>query len=470
MENQMLFGHNIDHYFDEMLADLERLIAIPSVCDTNSAEGPYGQNCKDALDCILEIAGRLGLNTENVDYYAGEASLGDKGPFVDVLTHVDVVPAGNDWDSEPYAMIQKGTRLYGRGTADDKGCAIAALYSLKALKDAGVEGTHRLRSVFGCGEEIASDDLEVYYSRRGFPVMGFTPDCSYGICNSEKGILRLDLLAPHTDDTGGGIIIKFSSGNAVNSVPSQAYVKIKCTLEQYANVLKHINTRTDFKMQKEVISPNNYILEITALGKAAHGAEPELGENAACKLIQLLYHNFTPEELGPLITFSAQKIQMEHDGTSLGIQMSDDESGVLTLNVGIVSCQDSIDVSSLDIRYPVTANKEELLARLKHAANNFGIQCNEVHHMAPLHVPSDSILVSTLSKAYKCVTGEHCNIYSTGGGTYARHANNAVVAFGPIFPGELPSNAHGPNESIDIEHYKLHCRICLEALYRLFIS
>lgn len=462
MNNQMLFGQKIDLYFDEMMEDLEKLIAIPSVCEEPKGRFPFGKPCAEALDYILDVAGRLGLATKNVDYYAGEASYGDGDTCIDVLTHVDIVPASDGWDTNPYTMVRKGNFIYGRGMADDKGPAIAALYALKALKDASVKGNCRLRVVFGCGEEIGSDDLDVYYRQQGFPAMGFTPDCTYGICNSEKGILRLDLTASRTKDS---ILKKLSAGTAVNSVPNKACAELLCTDEQYGRIQKAVTADSDFTVNRE-----GGTVCIHAAGKAAHGAEPELGKNAASSLIYLLQQIFTAQELGPVISFAAEKIGQEYNGDSLGIQMEDSESGVLTLNLGIVSSEENEEKLSVDIRYPVTADKEMILEQLSLAAKSYGINVTVANHMAPLHVPSDSLLISTLSDSYEAVTGEKCNIYSTGGGTYARHANNAVAAFGPIFAEEPSRNVHGPNEFIDIEYFRQHLRICLEAMYRLFTA
>ena len=462
MKEQMLFGSRIDAYFDHILEDLAKLISIPSVCDAGFEGKPFGQPCADALDFILETAERLGLSTENVEGYAGEARLGEGNAYVDVLTHVDVVPAGDGWDTDPFLMTQKENRLYGRGTADDKGSAIAALYALKALKDANVKGNYCLRTVFGCGEEIGSDDLDVYYSRRGFPVMGFTPDCSYGICNSEKGILRIDFSFSRRDES---VIRSFHSGTAVNAVPNQASASAALSTPQYEALTKLTRDQADFSLNEK-----DGLVHLTCTGKAAHGAEPELGENAASKLLCLLHRVLPQEDLGPLLTFAAEKIGLEYTGRSLGIQMEDEDSGPLTLNLGVVSCQNGEEKISVDIRYPVTADKEQILHQLKAACLPFHITLTEANHMAPLHVPSDSMLAATLSGAYEAVTGKPCPVYSTGGGTYARHANNTVAAFGPSFPDEPSSNAHGPNEFIDLEHYRLHCRVCLEAMYRLFTA
>lgn len=460
MKKQMLFGQNIDPYFDEMMEDLGKLIAIPSVCEAPTGIPPFGKPCQEALDYILSVADRLGLATKNVDYYAGEASYGEGDTCIDVLTHVDVVPVSDGWETDPYTMVRKGNLIYGRGMADDKGPAIAALYALKALKDASVKGRCRLRVIFGCGEEIGSDDLDIYYRQQGFPAMGFTPDCTYGICNSEKGILRIDFTAARTKNS---VIQKFHAGAAVNSVPDKAYAEILCTDEQYERIRHILGHTSDFNLKRE-----GHLAFIQAAGKAAHGAEPELGENAASRLIHLMQQIFTTQELGPIFTFAAEKIGMQYNGSSLGIRRKDAQSGVLTLNLGVVSVDGKEEKLSVDIRYPVTVKKEDILSQLRLAAKPYDIRIDVVNHMAPLHVPSDSLLVSTLLKAFEAVTNEKCDIYSTGGGTYARHANNTVAAFGPIFAEEPSRNVHGPNEYIDVDYYRQHCRICLEAMYRLF--
>lgn len=58
-------------------------------------------------------------------------------------------------------MIKDG-KIYGRGTADDKGPAIAALYAMRAVKECGVPLKHSLRLILGSDEECGSDDLEYY--------------------------------------------------------------------------------------------------------------------------------------------------------------------------------------------------------------------------------------------------------------------------------------------------------------------
>lgn len=471
MEKKLLFGDRIDRYFDEMKEDLKKLVSIPSVCDTDSDVKPFGQPCRDALDYILMRARDFGLITSVTDYYAGDARYGDGDEYADILTHLDVVPAGSGWDTAPFEAVEKGGKLFGRGTADDKGAAVAALYALRALKDADVKGRRCLRAVFGCGEEIGSEDLTVYYEKNGYPAAGFTPDCSYGICNSEKGILRIHLEAPHKEEQN---ILSFQAGTAVNAVPSEAQAWIRYTEEAWTKIQEIIRNKESgltAELTQEV--PEGTGLEsaihLFQRGKAAHGAEPELGVNAASLLLQVLKEVLGADKIGTLPAFAADRIGMEYNGQSLGIRKSDEPSGDLTLNLGIVSIGKEKDQMDLDIRYPVTAQKDPIMTGIRQAASQYGVAVSEANHMAPLYVPEDSAQIRILSEAYEAVTGEKCDIFSTGGGTYARHADNKVVAFGPVFSDQEPTNAHGPNEFLDLERFREHCRICLEAAYRLLI-
>lgn len=60
---------------------------------------------------------------------------GDSDTQLATITHLDVVPAGNGWDSDPFDMIEKEGWLIGRGVSDDKGPALLTLYMAKFFKE-----------------------------------------------------------------------------------------------------------------------------------------------------------------------------------------------------------------------------------------------------------------------------------------------------------------------------------------------
>ena len=145
------FGNKILKYQDEIFADLARLIAVPSVRGEAEPGKPFGTAPAQALQCILEIAEKLGFPTRNVGNYAGHAEYGEGEEIAAVLSHVDVVPAGDGWDTDPFTMTKIGNQYFGRGVADDKGAAVVSLYCLKVLQDEQVVTKRRIRTIFGDG-------------------------------------------------------------------------------------------------------------------------------------------------------------------------------------------------------------------------------------------------------------------------------------------------------------------------------
>ncbi|MBQ7522012.1 MAG: M20/M25/M40 family metallo-hydrolase, partial [Clostridia bacterium] len=111
----MSFGEKILEYREEILKDLANLIAIDSV----SVEGK--EKPQQALNYMLRRAEEMGLSTANIDNIAGHIEYGEGEKLCGVLTHLDVVPAGDRWTYEPFTLTRANGRLYGRGVADDKG-------------------------------------------------------------------------------------------------------------------------------------------------------------------------------------------------------------------------------------------------------------------------------------------------------------------------------------------------------------
>lgn len=56
-----------------------------------------------------------------------------------ILCHVDVVPAGDGWDSDPFKPVVTDDAIVARGTLDDKGPTIAAYYAVKILNEMNID-------------------------------------------------------------------------------------------------------------------------------------------------------------------------------------------------------------------------------------------------------------------------------------------------------------------------------------------
>ncbi|MGK7310681.1 MAG: ArgE/DapE family deacylase [Candidatus Longimicrobiales bacterium M2_2A_002] len=97
----------------------------------------------------LGVTGRVGSGAFDG---TGAHRPGD-GPTLVLNGHVDVVPAGRPdrWTVPPFEATVRDGRIYGRGTADMKGGLLAALFGLRAIREAGVElaGSVLVQSVVG---------------------------------------------------------------------------------------------------------------------------------------------------------------------------------------------------------------------------------------------------------------------------------------------------------------------------------
>ena len=449
-------------YWSDFRRDLASLIAIRSVAAPGGTVPgqPYGEACAQALDWILSRAREMGLRVENAEGYAGHAEWGEGEEYCAVLAHLDVVPAGFGWTASPFSLDERAGCLYGRGTADDKGAALAALYCLWRLKENGVVGKRKIRVIFGCGEECGMEDMKHYFAREPLPVFAFTPDSDYTVCNREKGILQIKYSGPGETD---GVVSEFCAGAAVNAVPDCAQATLCCDPEEWRRLREKSGESSPVRWELEDGEDG---LRITAYGKASHAMSPQEGVNAATHLIDLLYRVFG-ERIGKTLTMLKETVERETTGETLGIACVDEPSGALTLNLGTVTVNRRCGVFSMDIRYPVTADGAEILDVLKREAARRKMELSLIHHLPPIYLPPDSPLIRLLVDTYEEVSGEKARIYATGGGTYARTLGGRGVAFGPIFPEQGDPAMHKPDEHIVIDRFQTHMEICYEAMRRM---
>ncbi len=134
------FRAEFDKRKDEFLADLFDLLRINSERDDSQADAqhPFGPGPVRALDKFLEIAQRDGYPTKNVDNYAGHFEFGEGDEVLGIFGHLDVVPAGSGWNTDPYEPQIIDGKLFARGSSDDKGPTMACYYGLKIIKELGL--------------------------------------------------------------------------------------------------------------------------------------------------------------------------------------------------------------------------------------------------------------------------------------------------------------------------------------------
>ena len=443
---------------EQMIACLQENLRIPSVEGPAEPGAPYGVEVRRSLDHALAAAQKLGFRTFNVDGHMGWCEYGEGSEMVAVLGHLDVVPAGDGWTVDPYGAEISDGKIWGRGTTDDKGPSIAALYALAALRDSGLPIRRRIRVLLGCNEETGSADVKYYLTHGGeVPVMGFTPDGEYPVINGEKGIINVTFSRTYTQE-GPLKLVAIKGGSAPNVVPSHAYADFECD-----EALAHELVQRSAPSIKFSRRPGGFRVE--AFGVSAHGSTPGLGENAIGRLMLVLAELPLSDELAAAVRFLADKLGMETDGTSAGIYLHDDISGGLTLNWGTIS--GNADKLSLKInyRYPVTFTYDDCGPAFNALLKDAGFILDAEAHKAKLYIPADSRLVTSLMKVYTEQTGLEGVPKSIGGGTYAKSIPN-LLAFGPIFPGD-EIREHKPDEYITVENLVKNAQIIAYAMYEL---
>lgn len=454
----MVFHDLIQKDMEGLIEDLRGCIQIPSVYQEDDSGYPYGKPVQDCLEYMLERAKSMGFRTCNMDDQVGWCEYGSGEEMVAVLGHLDVVPEGDGWTVPPYEGLVADGKIFGRGTMDDKGPTVCALYGLKAIADSGLPVQRRIRILFGLNEETGSADMKYYKDHGGeIPVMGFTPDGEYPIINGEKGLVN-EAYACGFTQSGPLRLKELWGGTAHNIVPNHARAVFSCSDEMAAQIC-------GMEMPQITCTPTEGGVSIEAAGVNAHGGTPWEGENAIGRLMLFLDKLPLEGQLAAAVRFLAEKLGMEHDGASLGIAMSDEVSGILTMNLGVLRGDGSSLEVKLNYRYPVTKTFDQCGPQVKAAFEGAGFCQSASGHKEKLYMPPEHPLVRKLLKVYTDCTGLEAMPKSIGGGTYAKMIPN-VLAFGPIFPGD-EVREHKPDEFMELSRLLDNANILAEAMYAM---
>ena len=157
---------------DAVLIDnLKKLVAIQSI----STDREHQKEIDDSAALTCELMREAGLNnvevlrSGNSNPYAYGEWLGAAGkPTVFLYSHHDVQPVNyvGDWKSEPWTLTERDGRLYGRGSADDKGAIAAQLGAVAAfLKTTGSLPVN-VKVLCEGEEEVGSLNLDAFFQQQ----------------------------------------------------------------------------------------------------------------------------------------------------------------------------------------------------------------------------------------------------------------------------------------------------------------
>jgi acetylornithine deacetylase/succinyl-diaminopimelate desuccinylase-like protein len=169
LERAELFSFATSHRqeFEELL---KQFVETPTV----SCDPAHANDIKKGVDLTVETLRRFGGKAEVYGIDRGNPVVhgvfgsAKNAPTVTVYNHVDVQPASKEtepWETEPFVMTMKGDSYFGRGTTDDKGPALSALYGARAALEAEVPVN--IRFLWEFEEEIGSPNFEKIISKAG---------------------------------------------------------------------------------------------------------------------------------------------------------------------------------------------------------------------------------------------------------------------------------------------------------------
>nr|WP_310617607.1 M20 family metallopeptidase [Pantoea cypripedii] len=214
-----------------MKRDLTALVAI-------NTENPPGHE-REAAECVAGWLREAGFDLSFSEYAPGRTNViallknGD-GPCFAFNTHLDTVPAGSGWSSDPFTLTERQGRLYGRGACDAKGPLVAMVEALRMLAANRHSWSGTLMGVFTADEEVASEGAK-FYVRDQPPAIDFAvigEPTSNATFSAHKGSLRPRVrvkgVTAHSGTPELGINAIYQSAKLLGLIEEAHHQQVRC--------------------------------------------------------------------------------------------------------------------------------------------------------------------------------------------------------------------------------------------------
>lgn len=461
--------------WERVVADIGTLVGVESTKDGSTAcEGaPFGAGPRQALDAALGIAERMGFAVNDGDGYVGFAELpGRSRDCLAMICHVDVVPAGEGWTVDPFAVTRREGYLMGRGVLDDKGPAMVALHALNCLKSLEGRPPCSVRMLFGTDEECGMKDVPHYLAHNDAPAFLFTPDADFPVGYGEKGQLEGAFTFKARPD---GELLELEGGMATNAVPSRASALVRADAEK-------LPAADGIEVREEAGG-----VRVIAHGVGGHAAWPEQTHSAFAVLADYLLEAGVGAENERTLLRLVSTIARDVHGEAAGIAAQDEHFGPLTVAAGTLRTEPGTGedlragapgvrsgvgafVLTVDVRFPTTMDAKAVEEGLARFGERFGAAFEQTATKPVFLTAPDSPAIQTLLSSYREVFDDDKEPFAMGGGTYAR-CFPVGASFGPNRPWmERPAWAgeeHMADEAVSEDVLKDAFRVYVRTLYRL---
>lgn len=315
---------------NEKITILKDIIAIKSVNDNETAVAQYLSDLLKKHNIDSEII-EVSPNRSNLF-----AKIGSGKPVIAVSGHMDVVSEGDLklWDTDPFDMVERDGKLYGRGTADMKSGLAALVIAMIEIKENNLlkQGTIQLMAT--TGEEVGEAGSQKYFEdgySKDIDALIIAEPSQDAIINAHKGSMNFKITSigksshssmPHLgynainqlmaylteandifnndsreNITLGKLVMSptiFNGGNQVNSIPEYAEAELnvrtipefdndevesifKQLADKYNSERHQIDIETTMSLHSVFTDENTTVAKIAkTLGNKYFGSQPEI--------------------------------------------------------------------------------------------------------------------------------------------------------------------------------------------------
>src|SRR5499427_2866185 len=160
----------IDTYVESAQAEFEAKLREWVEIPTISAEPEHSADIHRGADAAVQYLRSLGaeagvVSTPGNPVVVGKFLTGANRPTVTIYNHLDVQPANEpQWQRAPFVFHKDGNRYIGRGSTDDKGPALTALFGARYAVEQGI--AVNIQFIWELEEEIGSPNFEHFLKRK----------------------------------------------------------------------------------------------------------------------------------------------------------------------------------------------------------------------------------------------------------------------------------------------------------------
>ncbi|WP_338727946.1 dipeptidase [Shewanella baltica] len=446
---------------------------------------------------LKQLSQDLGLDYADHGYVVligldANSAVNNESKKLGIVTHGDVQPANPAlWAQSPYLLDTQSEpgKLIGRGTEDDKGAIVTAMYAMKAIKDKQINRDRRIELLVYLAEESDWEPLKTFLVSYTPADMNITIDAEYPVVTAEKGWSKITFTVPNITisnketkaeaSTQAPTLTAFSGGYFASQVPQQAEAEIEAVSPA---LLTKLQTRAAAQQGMKYRFENHCVdeqcnLHIFADGKAAHSSTPEDGVNAVTHLAALLSPELNDKPWPK--TSASLTVAAMNELVGLGIYAEqfgdlaykDDFMGPLTLApTVVVQTQKGTEVT-INLRRPVgktpellTKQAREALAlwQEKHQVQLVDIESYWGEPMVMKGAPQQQTLLDVFAHFTGIVDPKPVAI---GGSTNSKLFPNAL-SFGPAMPG-VEYTGHTEKEFITHKQFMLNLKMYTAAFIEL---